>query len=98
MIARARAYHAGFNAGFNIAEAVNFALPSWIEVGKNVSYCKCERDSVRIEMDEFLKNLKKTAPGVVVPEEAKQESTISTLKEVPVLVMDAKPPKQRERK
>ena len=62
VIARAKAYHAGFNAGFNIAEAVNFALPAWIEVGKNVSYCKCERDSVRIEMDEFLKNLQKKAP------------------------------------
>ena len=73
MIARAKAYHAGFNAGFNIAEAVNFALPAWIDIGKNVSYCKCERDSVRIEMDEFLKNLQRAAPQYVVPEEAKQE-------------------------
>ena len=51
VVARAKAYHAGFNAGFNIAEAVNFALPAWIEIGKNVQYCKCEKDSVRIEMD-----------------------------------------------
>lgn len=56
MVTRAGAYHSGFNYGYNIAEAVNFALPRWLTLS-NVGSCKCANDSVRINMPVFLNNL-----------------------------------------
>ncbi|KAI0294099.1 JmjC domain, hydroxylase-domain-containing protein [Multifurca ochricompacta] len=49
-----RGYHAGFNLGFNCAESVNFALDSWIEVGRKAQVCNCVNDSVRINVDKLL--------------------------------------------
>ena len=57
VISRAAAYHSGFNSGFNIAEAVNFALPAWVPIGQKAGYCKCVHDSVRIDMDVFIRRL-----------------------------------------
>ncbi|KAI9220915.1 JmjC domain, hydroxylase-domain-containing protein, partial [Blastocladiella britannica] len=39
-----RGAHAGWNAGFNCAESLNFALPRWFELGKVASSCMCESD------------------------------------------------------
>jgi len=39
-----RGYHAGFNLGLNCAESVNFALDSWIEVGRKAKACECVND------------------------------------------------------
>jgi hypothetical protein len=36
-----RGYHAGFNLGLNCAESVNFALESWIELGRRAKACNC---------------------------------------------------------
>jgi len=53
------AYHAGFNLGFNYAEAINFALPDWIPVGRKAVHCSCEsmRDRVCIDMRFFCPDL-----------------------------------------
>ena len=42
-----------------MAEAVNFALKSWIDIGKIAKSCLCRGDSVKINMEDFLSNLKR---------------------------------------
>jgi hypothetical protein len=58
MISRCSGYHAGFNFGFNIAEAVNFALSDWLKIADSVKTCNCVNDSVRFNMGSFIKNVK----------------------------------------
>ncbi|KAF9472723.1 hypothetical protein BDN70DRAFT_818235 [Pholiota conissans] len=50
-----RGYHAGFNLGLNCAESVNFALDSWLELGRRAQVCECLSDSVRIDVDQLLR-------------------------------------------
>jgi JmjC domain, hydroxylase len=65
-----RGYHAGFNTGLNCAESVNFALNSWLDLGRKAKFCRCVSDrsapstglwvgadrrcSVRIDVDALL--------------------------------------------
>ena len=57
VVSRAQAYHAGFNFGFNIAEAVNFALRDWLSIGNTCGFCTCVNDSVAINMRMIYMNL-----------------------------------------
>ena len=54
------AYHQGFNLGFNVAESVNFATPSWLPNFPKFTYCKCHKDNVRIDPVFFCENLSKS--------------------------------------
>ena len=59
VITLGKCYHAGFNMGYNCAEAVNFANKNWINFGIKAKSCNCQKDSVRIDMNYFMGNLLK---------------------------------------
>ncbi|CAF0780502.1 unnamed protein product [Adineta steineri] len=50
-----RAYNWGFDGGFNVTESINFALPSWIPIGRSARSCLCQRvgNPVELDMDPF---------------------------------------------
>ncbi|KAL0948093.1 hypothetical protein HGRIS_010714 [Hohenbuehelia grisea] len=66
-----RGYHAGFNLGFNCAESVNFALDSWLEIGKRAKACECISDSVRIDVGQLLMDRAAEAANPPEPSPAK---------------------------
>ncbi|GLI59739.1 hypothetical protein VaNZ11_001689, partial [Volvox africanus] len=47
------AYHAGYNCGYNCAESVNFGTRRWVPLGATAAVCKCNPDSVTIDMRLF---------------------------------------------
>ena len=53
-------YHSGYNLGFNCAEAVNFALDSWLPMGKIAKKCQCAQaqDSVWVDVYEIERKLR----------------------------------------
>ena len=53
-------YHSGYNLGYNCAEAVNFALDSWLPMGKIAKKCECAQaqDSVWVDVYEIERKLR----------------------------------------
>ncbi|KAK4101116.1 hypothetical protein N658DRAFT_80715 [Parathielavia hyrcaniae] len=53
-------YHSGYNLGYNCAEAVNFALDSWLPMGKIAKKCQCAQaqDSVWVDVYEIERKMR----------------------------------------
>lgn len=56
IVINAQAYHSGYNLGYNIAEAVNFALEDWLEIGRDCAQCHCGAldEGVSLDMSIFF--------------------------------------------
>ncbi|KAL6781830.1 hypothetical protein ACKKBF_B09595 [Auxenochlorella protothecoides x Auxenochlorella symbiontica] len=75
IVLNAAAYHSGFNLGFNIAEAVNFALPEWLPVGRAALNCECSAmsDGVCLDMGIFFSDLRREDSSSGEDEEGEEE-------------------------
>jgi len=54
------AYHCGFNCGFNIAEAVNYATVDWLRQIIDFVPCSCSHKNIKAEKSLILYNLEQS--------------------------------------
>ncbi|KAG5661084.1 hypothetical protein KAF25_002727 [Fusarium avenaceum] len=68
-------YHSGYNLGYNCAEAVNFALESWLDIGKIAKKCECAQaqDSVWVNVYEIERKLRGEETEYEETEEEEEE-------------------------
>ena len=59
MVVFGGSYHTGFNFGFNIAEAINYATIDWLRQVSETKHCKCLKNTVRASVFEIYGNLLK---------------------------------------
>ncbi|KAG6868897.1 hypothetical protein C0993_008195 [Termitomyces sp. T159_Od127] len=92
------------HSGFNCAESVNFALESWIELGRRAKACECVGDSVTIDVDQLLADRAAEAgdppPAVAfVPKKKAKVKRVTVKKEndlEELLILKAKPSHKRK--
>ncbi|KZT56522.1 JmjC-domain-containing protein [Calocera cornea HHB12733] len=90
-------YHAGINLGFNCAESVNFALQGWEDAVRKADWCKCEKDSVKLDVDALHEEAKeiqakeaRSAPPKESKSSKKRKIEETALEEEPKVVKRAK--------
>lgn len=63
MIVLSSAFHYGFNHGFNVAEAVNFATASWLPAGRKARPCMCDgQQTPHIDVPLLVRRLRAAQP------------------------------------